>query len=755
MLGKQDVVSHFFSFIKRAEQHNNLRVPALVRNKNGQQNQQEMSIDPDRKEEEEIIHCITDAISYQSYQVKRSYPSETQTSTFAGVGRMLLTKASRVAAVALKHGIECSHNNNNILLSKASHTTVENLEKPEKKMFSEFSTFTHVTGIRMDYIDLIPRLYYSNATIMSTRTYLVHSGLCSTAQSLGAQESADLSSVKATGMEQQAFWRFGRSCFVHRRIIDAGTVLTILEDGRENWLDFKAYHFQSANQQTDIEEHQLVVFILKDSTWCLFLACKFLVLLIMRKVAHELKSIFEEVNNRLVHRGTVYLEAFFHIHSQLLDHINIINEIFEEVLSMTMMSTLMEVLITINGVQEKGLHSYHALIMIPNVIILTLFCMEAHNLTKQRERENEKRENEKEKKKKKKKQEKRKRKETRDKRQETRDKRQETRDKRQETRDKRQETRDKRQETRDKRQETRDKRQETRDKRQETRDKRQETRDKRQETRDKRQDILKRKASFLGHIARGSAGEELKMIIAEGWRKVRRGRRIRRWMDDVELLTRRITSAMKEINDQLDQKGPSSTYLDEFLFIHSYLRQHIQDTNGIFETILSLTVISISIHVLTMILQMFEGENFLALILIACLMSIALFCVEAECLAEQKVEADHKNVVNNTITKPFKGTLELQIMQLNLRVRRVAEATEMKKFEMSQCKIWVHHNDGHGFEENQRLDSTFCHLDNLQKEAPNTHSKSEVETKLSKFVNRQPLLHSRFRIHLCNGSQHL
>ncbi|KAG1662802.1 hypothetical protein GQR58_020746 [Nymphon striatum] len=37
-------------------------------------------------------------------------------------------------------------------------------------------------------------------------------------------------------------------------------------------------------------------------------------------------------------------------------------------------------------------------------------------------------------------------------------------------------------------------------------------------------------------------------------------------------------------------------------------------------------------------------------------MSIALFCVEAECLAEQKVEADHKNVVNNTITKPFKGT---------------------------------------------------------------------------------------------------
>ncbi|KAG1676111.1 hypothetical protein GQR58_014440 [Nymphon striatum] len=50
------------------------------------------------------------------------------------------------------------------------------------------------------------------------------------------------------------------------------------------------------------------------------------------------------------------------------------------------------------------------------------------------------------------------------------------------------------------------------------------------------QSILKRKASFFGHIARGSAGEELKMIIAEGWRKVGRGRRRRRWMDDVELV---------------------------------------------------------------------------------------------------------------------------------------------------------------------------------------------------------------------------
>ncbi|KAG1676399.1 Thymidine phosphorylase [Nymphon striatum] len=50
------------------------------------------------------------------------------------------------------------------------------------------------------------------------------------------------------------------------------------------------------------------------------------------------------------------------------------------------------------------------------------------------------------------------------------------------------------------------------------------------------QSILKRKASFFGHIARGSTGEELKMIIAEGWRKVGRGRRRRRWMDDMELV---------------------------------------------------------------------------------------------------------------------------------------------------------------------------------------------------------------------------
>ncbi|KAG1649390.1 hypothetical protein GQR58_029059 [Nymphon striatum] len=45
------------------------------------------------------------------------------------------------------------------------------------------------------------------------------------------------------------------------------------------------------------------------------------------------------------------------------------------------------------------------------------------------------------------------------------------------------------------------------------------------------------KASFFGHIARGSAGEKLKMIVAEGWSKVGRERRRRRWMDDVELVT--------------------------------------------------------------------------------------------------------------------------------------------------------------------------------------------------------------------------
>ncbi|KAG1711238.1 hypothetical protein GQR58_002523 [Nymphon striatum] len=51
------------------------------------------------------------------------------------------------------------------------------------------------------------------------------------------------------------------------------------------------------------------------------------------------------------------------------------------------------------------------------------------------------------------------------------------------------------------------------------------------------QSILKRKASFFGHLARGSAGKGLKMIVAEGWRKVGRGRRKRRWVDDVELVT--------------------------------------------------------------------------------------------------------------------------------------------------------------------------------------------------------------------------
>ncbi|KAG1664955.1 Retrovirus-related Pol polyprotein from type-1 retrotransposable element R2 [Nymphon striatum] len=67
------------------------------------------------------------------------------------------------------------------------------------------------------------------------------------------------------------------------------------------------------------------------------------------------------------------------------------------------------------------------------------------------------------------------------------------------------------------------------------------------------QSILKRKASFFGHIARGSAGEELRMIVGEGWRKVGRGRRRRRWMDDLELVTgtRDINMSNFKIEDEL------------------------------------------------------------------------------------------------------------------------------------------------------------------------------------------------------------
>ena len=37
--------------------------------------------------------------------------------------------------------------------------------------------------------------------------------------------------------------------------------------------------------------------------------------------------------------------------------------------------------------------------------------------------------------------------------------------------------------------------------------------------------IMKRKATFFGHIVRGSAGEELKENVKENWKKIGRGRR--------------------------------------------------------------------------------------------------------------------------------------------------------------------------------------------------------------------------------------
>ncbi|KAG1658239.1 hypothetical protein GQR58_023107 [Nymphon striatum] len=77
------------------------------------------------------------------------------------------------------------------------------------------------------------------------------------------------------------------------------------------------------------------------------------------------------------------------------------------------------------------------------------------------------------------------------------------------------------------------------------------------------QSILKRKASFFGHIARGSAGEELKVIVAEGWRKVGRGRRRRRWMDDVELVTgtKDVRKNIEMVEDKEVTLGPKSQNL--------------------------------------------------------------------------------------------------------------------------------------------------------------------------------------------------
>ncbi|KAG1677675.1 hypothetical protein GQR58_013794 [Nymphon striatum] len=71
--------------------------------------------------------------------------------------------------------------------------------------------------------------------------------------------------------------------------------------------------------------------------------------------------------------------------------------------------------------------------------------------------------------------------------------------------------------------------------------------------------ILKRKASFFEHIARGSAGEELKMIVAEGWRKVGRGRRRRRWMDDVELVT-----GTKDVRKNIEMAEDKERWREKF-----------------------------------------------------------------------------------------------------------------------------------------------------------------------------------------------
>ncbi|KAG1666828.1 hypothetical protein GQR58_018706 [Nymphon striatum] len=83
------------------------------------------------------------------------------------------------------------------------------------------------------------------------------------------------------------------------------------------------------------------------------------------------------------------------------------------------------------------------------------------------------------------------------------------------------------------------------------------------------QSILKRKASFFGHIARGSAGEELRMIVAEGWRKVGRGRRRRRWMDDLELVTG--TTDVRRNMEMAEDREQSMSVLEK--------RQQMQKTD--------------------------------------------------------------------------------------------------------------------------------------------------------------------------------
>ncbi|KAG1668348.1 hypothetical protein GQR58_017931 [Nymphon striatum] len=139
--------------------------------------------------------------------------------------------------------------------------------------------------------------------------------------------------------------------------------------------------FFSNSWKTDTEDYELVIGLFKCSILFLFLNCKLLVLAIVRKVVHKVNYILEEVNDRLMHRGTVYLDSFFDIHSQLLEKINIINDIFEEILSMALMSILIDVLIIVAYMQHEN--SYLAFNIIPNVVVLTLFCVQAQKLTNQ------------------------------------------------------------------------------------------------------------------------------------------------------------------------------------------------------------------------------------------------------------------------------------------------------------------------------------------------------------------------------------
>ena len=49
--------------------------------------------------------------------------------------------------------------------------------------------------------------------------------------------------------------------------------------------------------------------------------------------------------------------------------------------------------------------------------------------------------------------------------------------------------------------------------------------------------IIKRKMTFFGHIARASAGQELKTIIEGSDKKIGKGRRRTWWIDDIKQVT--------------------------------------------------------------------------------------------------------------------------------------------------------------------------------------------------------------------------